>query len=88
MAASPLQHQVSYTSNESAQQEFQNQYNLDDPSESIHSYMRSLHQYTKTQLATIQTANAKTSRRTETGQAVSLTPESSVGSVESVKSPA
>ncbi|KAL8852442.1 MAG: hypothetical protein Q9221_002672 [Calogaya cf. arnoldii] len=121
MSPSPLQqeHQVSYTSNQSAQQEFQSQYNLDEPSESIISYMRyanpstfplpaiviceryskrtsqanmvnvrrSLHEYTKAQLETIN--RSKTSRRIDAGQTATLESENSVESTsESVKSTA
>ncbi|KAL8998415.1 MAG: hypothetical protein Q9169_002543 [Polycauliona sp. 2 TL-2023] len=82
MAASPLHHQVTYTSNQSAQQEFQNQHNLEDPSQSIISYMKSLHEYTKSQLDTIESASAVFPRRTEAGQPATLKAESSVGSVE------
>ncbi|KAI4091526.1 MAG: hypothetical protein LQ339_008097 [Xanthoria mediterranea] len=88
MTTSPLPPQVSYTSNQSAQQDFQSNYNLADPTQSINSYMRSIHQYTKTQLDTIH--RSKSSRRTEaspTAATATLTPESSVGSVESVKTP-
>ena len=40
MTTSPLPPQVSYTSNQSAQQDFQSNYNLADPTQSINSYMR------------------------------------------------
>ncbi|KAI4123267.1 MAG: hypothetical protein LQ338_005348 [Usnochroma carphineum] len=86
--ASPLQ-QVQYTSNQVARDTFKSDYNLEeaDPSVALNSYNKSIHQYTKSQLDRIK--RASDNRRTDVKgvlQVATLTPESSVDSVESVES--
>ncbi|KAL8737262.1 MAG: hypothetical protein Q9181_001848 [Wetmoreana brouardii] len=78
MASSPLQ-QVEYTSNKSAQSNFQSQYDLQDPTNAMTAYMKSLHQYTKLQM---ESATRSSKRRTDAAgvsQMATLTPGSSTG---------
>ncbi|KAL8729776.1 MAG: hypothetical protein Q9166_004499 [cf. Caloplaca sp. 2 TL-2023] len=86
MASSPLQQQVEYTSNQSAQAEFQAQYNLEDPSGAIGAYMKSLHQYTKSQLDSINRSPSRPTDASAISQTATLTSETSVGSMSSTAS--
>lgn len=81
--------QVQYTSNQGAQKGFTSQYKVssEDTSVALSSYMKSIHEYTKAQLDSIKCSNE---RRTDASkgasQVATLTPETSMKSVESVES--
>ncbi|KAL8664555.1 MAG: hypothetical protein Q9202_002964 [Teloschistes flavicans] len=82
MASSPL-HQVEYVDNQAAQSTFQTQYDLEDPSIAVASYMRSLHQYTKSQMDSVARASNRRTEATGVSQMATLTSESSVESTDS-----
>ncbi|KAI4163634.1 MAG: hypothetical protein LQ342_002668 [Letrouitia transgressa] len=97
MAASPLS-AVEYTSNQAAQAAFRTPETFEDLDAAIQMYTRSIHQHTKRQMevstsisTTINNKNqkskSKSSRRSDaTGvnQTATLSPESSVGSMDSL----
>ncbi|KAI4087617.1 MAG: hypothetical protein LQ344_006681 [Seirophora lacunosa] len=91
MASSPLQ-QVQYTSNQTAQDAFASSHYDTSSSTALTSYMRSIHQYTQSQLEHVKRSSERrthpSSSSSEKGvgnPVASLTPESSVDSVESVE---
>ncbi|KAL8961030.1 MAG: hypothetical protein Q9193_002362 [Seirophora villosa] len=88
MASSPLQ-QVQYTSNQTAQDAFASSHYDTSPTTALTSYMRSIHQYTQSQLEHVKRSSERrthpSSSSSEKGVVASLTPESSVDSVESVE---
>ncbi|KAI4178819.1 MAG: hypothetical protein LQ348_005530 [Seirophora lacunosa] len=90
MASSPLQ-QVQYTSNQTAQDAFASSHYDTSSSTALTSYMRSIHQYTQSQLEHVKrSSERRTHPRSSSEKGVgnpvaSLTPESSVDSVESVE---
>ncbi|KAI9847955.1 MAG: hypothetical protein M1837_001472 [Sclerophora amabilis] len=68
----------------SAQHNFANHYNMDDPMQAMTSYARDMHRHTKKQME----ISSSASRRSQTGSSFtsSLTPESSQDSVDSRRS--
>ncbi|KAL9011816.1 MAG: hypothetical protein Q9173_003374 [Seirophora scorigena] len=95
MASSPLQ-QVQYTSNQTAQDAFASSYydtsssSSDPSSTALASYMKSIHQYTRSQLEHVKLSSERRTHPSSSEKGVghpvaSLTPESSVDSVESVE---
>ncbi|KAF1986539.1 hypothetical protein K402DRAFT_332147 [Aulographum hederae CBS 113979] len=64
----------------SAQHNFSEQYDLEDPATAMSSYNRVMHQHTKQQLATA-TNSAARRRTTSNGKTGSISSESSVGSL-------
>ncbi|KAL9612680.1 MAG: hypothetical protein Q9167_002716 [Letrouitia subvulpina] len=95
MASSPLS-AVEYTSNQAAQAAFQTPETFEDLNAAIQMYTRSIHQHTKQQMEISTSTNknkkqqnqrSKSSRRSDTtgvSQTATLSPESSVGSMDSL----
>ncbi|KAL8954862.1 MAG: hypothetical protein Q9183_006896 [Haloplaca sp. 2 TL-2023] len=81
--SSPLS-QVQYTSNQNAQSSFQDHYNLEDPSQAMTAYMKSIHEYTKLQMDSVKrTSERRTDASSGVSQTANLSPESSVESTDS-----
>ncbi|GME25991.1 hypothetical protein GTA08_BOTSDO01255 [Neofusicoccum parvum] len=72
-----------YSAPMSAQHNFTNQYNLDNPTASMSIYSRVMHEHTKHQL---ESATSSARRRSQGGSNASMNSESSRGSVSSTSS--
>ncbi|KAL8873280.1 MAG: hypothetical protein Q9174_001226 [Haloplaca sp. 1 TL-2023] len=83
--SSPLS-QVQYTSNQTAQSSFEDNYDFEDPAQAMAAYMKSIHAYTKSQMDSVKRSSG---RRTDASSGVSQTANlSSESSVESTDSQA
>ncbi|KAI9658607.1 MAG: hypothetical protein M1821_002167 [Bathelium mastoideum] len=85
MASSDVYVRENFSEPMSAQHNFANQYDLDDPVRAMSSYARIMHAHTKQQLDTATTSARRRSSETSS-TAASLSHEDTNGSVDSVNS--